>query len=194
MNTFSDISENISNERLLDLGCGIGRHVIFSHEMGLNSYGIDISKTAINEALKWAYQKNLPEPNERLIVGDVRHLPWSDGFFNYAVSHGVLDSMPFKFAATACIELARVMTVGGLFYCDLISGDDYLHAREYHGEEVISSDHEHGTIQSYFNFKTIEEMIGDVFTIEECNLIRHENVLNGRFSTRYHLVLKKRKI
>lgn len=32
----------------LDLGCGIGRHVKFLDEFGLNPYGIDLSGTAIN--------------------------------------------------------------------------------------------------------------------------------------------------
>jgi len=191
LNEFFDVSKNASGKRVLDLGCGIGRHVMYSHEMGLDAYGIDLSETAINVARKWADEKELPEPDVRLIRGDVGCLPWQDGFFYYAVSHGVLDSMPFHIALKACVELARVMEVGGLFYCDLISGDDSAHSREYSGEELITTDHERGTLQYYFNFKAIELMIADVFTIEECNLVRRENVLNGRFSSRYHLVLKK---
>jgi ubiquinone/menaquinone biosynthesis C-methylase UbiE len=185
---FFDVSKNASGKRVLDLGCGIGRHVIFSHEMGLDAYGIDISETAIKAAREWGNEKKLPEPDVRLIGGDVRHLPWRDGFFHYAVSHGVLDSMPFDIAVAACVELARVMEVGGLFYCDLISGDDSAHAREYSGEELVATDHEAGTLQYYFNFKAIQVMIADVFTIEECNLIRRDNILGGRFSSRYHLV------
>ena len=45
---------NSKNKKILDLGCGIGRHVIFSHEMGLDAYGIDISSVAIKFAKIWA--------------------------------------------------------------------------------------------------------------------------------------------
>jgi len=102
--------------------------------MGLNAYGIDLSDVAIWTAREWGEQQQLPEPEKRILQGDIRELPWNDGFFQYAVSHGVLDSVSFKIAREACIELARVMSVGGLFYCDLISGDDSGHAREFSGE------------------------------------------------------------
>jgi hypothetical protein len=83
------------------------------------------------------------------------------------------------------------MPVGGLFYCDLISGDDSRHAREFRGEEVVTSAHEHGTIQLYFNVEMIRLMIDSSFEIEECNLIRRENVLRGGFTSRYHLILRR---
>ena len=44
------------------------------------------------------------------VQSDARKLPWPDGFFTHAVSHGVLDSMPFEIARDACRELARAMT------------------------------------------------------------------------------------
>lgn len=188
---FQDIVHGKHGVRVLDLGCGIGRHVVYCHEMGLEAYGVDLSDAAVEVARKWAIQKQLPDPEERIRQGDVRHLPWDDNFFDYAVSHGVLDSMPFEIAKAACIELARVMPVGGLFYCDLISGDDSRHAREFSGEEVVTTAHEQGTIQLYFNLGKILSMVDGVFEIDECNLIRRENVLQGGYTSRYHLVLRK---
>ena len=63
------------------------------------------------------------------------------------------------------------MEIGGLFYCDLISGDDSRHAREFSGEELITTDHENGTVQHYFNFTEIERLIAGLFMIEHCNLV-----------------------
>lgn len=189
-NEFRDISP-IQISRVLDLGCGIGRHVIYCHEMGFDGYGIDLSSTAIQVAREWAAKEGLPEPEKRILQGDIRQLPWGDGFFPYAVSHGVLDSMPFEVARTACLELARVMPAGGLFYCDLISGDDSRHAREFSGEEVVNMEHEKGTIQLYFNLAKIQSLIDGVFEIEECNLIRRENVFRGNCTARYHLALRR---
>ena len=150
------------------------------------------SDTAVQVACEWGRQKALPEPEQRIRQGDIRRLPWDNGFFRYAVSHGVLDSMPFEIARAASVELARVMPVDGLFYCDLISGDDSRHAREFSGEELVTTAHEQGTIQLYFNLAKIEAMIDGVFEIDECNLIRRENVLRGGFASRYHLVLRRR--
>lgn len=188
---YKNITQDSDKKRVLDLGCGIGRHVIFCHEMGLEAYGIDLSDAAIQIALKWAERSVFPKSETRIYQGDIRQLPWVDGFFHYAVSHGVLDSMSFKIAREACFELARVMSKDGLFYCDLISGDDSHHAREFTGEEVVNTMHERGTIQLYYNFSTIQAMIENLFKIEECNLIRRENILQGGYTSRYHLILKK---
>ena len=35
--------------RVLDLGCGLGRHIVLAHELGLDAYGIDVSARAIEE-------------------------------------------------------------------------------------------------------------------------------------------------
>jgi hypothetical protein len=99
--------------------------------------------------------------------------------------------MPFEIARAACVELARVMPIGGLFYCDLISGDDSQHAREFNGDEIVNTAHKQGTVQLYFNLSKIQLMIQDVFELEECNLIRRENILRGGYTSRYHLVLKR---
>lgn len=191
LSEFRDVSKESGQGRILDLGCGIGRHVMYCYEMGLDVYGIDLSDEAIQVAWEWAEYKELTEPKKKIRQGDIRCLPWSDGFFRYAVSHGVLDSMPFEIARTSCVELARVMTVGGLFYCDLISGDNSQHSREFSGEEIVTSFHEQGTVQHYFNMAKILLLIDEVFEVEECNLIRRENVLHGGYTSRYHLVLKR---
>jgi ubiquinone/menaquinone biosynthesis C-methylase UbiE len=189
---YEERTSDASKIKVLDLGCGIGRHVMYCHENGINAFGIDISSSAINFAKKWADSKGISKIENKIKSGDIRNLPWNEGYFNFAISHGVLDSMPFDIARAACIELSRVMSSNGLFYCDLISGDDSNHAREYSGEEIISTDHEKGTIQLYFNFDMVSKLFIDIFEIIECNLLRRENVITGGYSSRYHLVLKRR--
>lgn len=159
--------------------------------MGLDAYGIDLSEAAIQVATEWAASRGVPEPLRKIQQGDIRQLPWADGYFAFAVSHGVLDSMPFETARSACEEFARKMASGGLFYCDLISGDDSKHSREYSGEEVVTTSHEHGTVQLFFNLSTVHSLFDGLFEIIECILIRREEVVRGGYSSRYHLTLKK---
>ena len=191
LNEFRDVAPGSAGGRVLDLGCGIGRHVLYCNDMGLDSYGIDLSDAAVGVAREWARLRSFPNPDSRICQGDIRTLPWGDGFFRYAISHGVLDSMTFEIARSACLELGRVMSKDGLFYCDLISGDDSGHAREFSGEEVVETAHEQGTVQLYFNLATILKMIEGVFVVDECSLVRRENVLQGGYHSRYHLVLRR---
>jgi SAM-dependent methyltransferase len=192
LDEYRDVAPRDEPARFLDLGCGIGRHVIYCHDMGLDAYGVDLSDEAIGVAREWAARRGLAHPIDRIRQGDIRALPWPDGHFDYVVSHGVLDSMPFSIAREACVDVARVMTAAGRFYCDVISGDDSQHAREFAGEEIVATRHEQGTVQLYFNLSAIHELIDGLFDIVECILVRRENVLAGGYSSRYHLVLKPR--
>jgi ubiquinone/menaquinone biosynthesis C-methylase UbiE len=188
---FSDVSWFESKPKILDLGCGIGRHIFFANEMGLDPYGIDLSDSAIKVAREWAEQKGIDRVIDRIIQGDIRKMPWNSGYFNFVFSNGVLDSMHYEIARDAVKEVARVLEKDGLFYCDVVSGDDSNHAREYSGEEVVNTLHEQGTVQSYFNYSKLSTMIDGLFTIVECVLIKRENILDGKYTSRYHLVLKK---
>ena len=153
--------------------------------------GIDLSEEAVNMARIWTTQHKIPDPKRRIIVGDASTLPWDNEFFSYVLSHGVLDSVYFDIARSICKETARVMRARGLFYCDLISGDNSSHAREFAGEEIVETVHENGTVQSYFNYSKINTLIEGLFEILECKLIRTENIITGDYNSRYHLVLKK---
>jgi ubiquinone/menaquinone biosynthesis C-methylase UbiE len=177
--------------RLLDLGCGSGRHVVYAHEMGLEAYGIDVSDTAVEQARAWAEEAGMRGAAERIVAGDVRALPWGDGTFDAAVSHGVLDSMHFEIAQAGMRETSRVLKAGGWFYCDLVSGDDSRHAREFAGEEIADWEREKGTVQSYFNFGKLERLTAGLFEMAECFLIRKENLVRGGYISRYHLTLRK---
>lgn len=192
LDKFKDTSSCSLQPKLLDLGCGIGRHVFFSHHLGLESYGIDLSDTAIEIAWDWADKEKIPVLKERIKQGDIRCLPWEDDFFDFVVSHGVLDSLHYDIAVKATAETARVLKKNGLFYCDIISGDNDAHYREYAGEEIVKTNHETGTIQSYFNYSKMLDLFAKDFHMEEALLIRKENILKGDFSSRYHLTLKKK--
>jgi ubiquinone/menaquinone biosynthesis C-methylase UbiE len=187
---FRDILSCNPPSRILDLGCGIGRHVVYCHDMGLDAYGVDLSEYAVGIACSWARNSGMKEPESKIVQGDVRNLPWGQDYFDFVLSHGVLDSMHFAVARSACQELSRVLKKGGLCYCDLISGDDSTHAREFAGEETVVTLHEKGTIQSYFNFTKISQLIEGYFEIMECLLIQREDTLAGSATTRYHLILK----
>ena len=103
-------------KRVLDLGCGNGRHAIYFAREGMEACGIYISSTAIEWAQDWARRENL-EVDFR--VGNIAQLPYPDQHFDVVVSHGVLDHISMDDAKQAVAEVARVLTTGGLFYCDL---------------------------------------------------------------------------
>ncbi|ADM72609.1 hypothetical protein GMA19_04855 [Paenibacillus polymyxa E681] len=189
---YKTIHTHQAQPRFLDVGCGIGRHIIFSKQMGLDSYGIDLSDEAIMKARAWASSAGIDHIECKIVAGSITKMPWNDGFFQFAGSNGVFDSMNFEIAKEGIRETARVLEKEGLFYCDLISGDDSNHSREFTGEEISGTGHEQGTVQMYYNYSKILDLIGSNFAIEEITMIRNENILTGFFHSRYHLILRKR--
>ncbi len=177
------------NPRVLDLGCGIGRHVRFCDDLRLEAWGVDHSRIALGEAGRICDREGRGHLVGRFVVANGERLPFADGAFDFIVSHGVLDSMPFDVARRTMRDCRRVLSASGRFYLDLISGDDHRHFPEFAGEEVVATTHEQDTVQSYFNFARIEQLVGNGFVIEECQKVSRTSVLSPVRQARYHVVL-----
>lgn len=193
VDSFFDLHNFGRNPRALDLGCGIGRHVRYLDDMRLEAYGIDFSATAVQSATEIFEAEGRHHLVERLKIGSSTNLEYSDESFDVIVSHGVLDSMRFEEARQSIKECRRVVSPDGLFYLDLISGDDSGHDADFCGEELVTGAHETGTIQSYFNFHKVLELLGEDFAPIKCELIRKENFIEaegGGWSSRFHLVVR----
>jgi ubiquinone/menaquinone biosynthesis C-methylase UbiE len=109
-------------ERVLDLGCGNGRHAIYFARQGMKATGIDVSEQAIEWAKDWARREAL---DIDFRVGNIENLPFENATFDVVVSHGVLDHIHMNSAQKAAVEVRRVLKPKGLFYCDLRSTEDY---------------------------------------------------------------------
>ena len=116
--------------KILDTGCGNGRHVVFFAEQGYDVYGIDISEEAIEIAAAWVAKQGL---HVALMVGDVEGLPFEAEYFDVVISHEVLDHVSFTKAKKAINEIKRVSREGAYFYLTLRSIWDSEFSR---GEEV----------------------------------------------------------
>lgn len=187
---YSDAQNWLATPKVLDLGCGIGRHVKFLHNYGLEAWGIDLSGVALEKARELFALEGLACLSDKLVEASITEMPFASNYFDFVVSHGVLDSLPFNLAQEAMVETARCLKPGGMFYLDLVSGDDSQHNPDFYGEEIVQTAHELGTIQSYFNWDKIRMLIGENYEVEEGFLIRRSSMIGNSFHSRYHLVLK----
>lgn len=82
--------EIFSGKKVLDGGCGAGRHVLKIAESGAKQIiGIDISKSA-----EVAYEKVKRLSNADIVQTDICHLPFKPGYFDFIYSIGVLQHLP----------------------------------------------------------------------------------------------------
>lgn len=183
-----DIAPHAAGSRVLDAGCGIGRNLVFGHEMGLQMHGMDLSQHAIDHALRWLEHVGVPGASSRVMQADIRALPWPAAYFDHALSESALDSMPYSVAVEGIAEIARVLKPGGYFYCSLISGDETGHDPDFCGEVMVESKHEARTIQSYFNATKIRTFLEPHFEILSLYLVQTQLQTNSARHGRWHAV------
>jgi ubiquinone/menaquinone biosynthesis C-methylase UbiE len=109
-------------EKILDLGCGTGRHSIFLAQQGFEVYGTDMSKTGINIAKKKAELLTLRSIHFK--QHDMIRIPFKDSFFDavictWTIYHGTLDRIQ-----KTVNEIHRVLRPGGMFLTDFLAVKD----------------------------------------------------------------------
>jgi tellurite methyltransferase len=123
---FAQLLKERAARRVLDLGCGTGRHLILLAKEGFEVYGLDISPTGLEEARRWLEEEGL---RAELKEGDMSSLPYPEGFFDGAISihviyHGTLAQM-----RKAIGELHRTLRPGGLALLTFQSRRSYRYGR-----------------------------------------------------------------
>ena len=105
-------------KRVLDLGFGIGRHVILFSRKGFETYGIEPTHTGFSYCKEWLETEGL---KANIRIGEMTELPYEDGFFDFVLSwnvvyHGTIDDL-----IRAMAEIYRVTAQGGMAYITLNS-------------------------------------------------------------------------
>jgi len=117
-------------KRVLDLGCGAGRNLVYLLEKGFDVYGIDCAPKGL-EIIKERLKKE--KRKYSLKLGNVfNNLPYEDNFFDAVISVQVLQHGKINEIKKAIKEIKRILKPRGLIFitlCGRISNGkvrDYL--------------------------------------------------------------------
>jgi len=100
---------------VLDVGCGVGRHVLYLAVRGFQVAGMDISPSGIRLAQEAAAARQLTFDGK---VGDMTSLPWADETFDAALSTSTIHHQMRSGIVQTLAEVRRVLKPGGLFLVD----------------------------------------------------------------------------
>ena len=121
-------------EKVLDLGCGTGRHALFLASQGFQVYATDLSETGIKIARRKAKSLGL---SIHFKQHDMREIPFADNFFDaviciWTIYHGTLADIQKTVS-----EVYRVLKVNGTFHTDMLSVDHLKFVETYGlGDEI----------------------------------------------------------
>lgn len=143
--------------KVLDLGCGTGKHSIFLAQEGFDVYATDMSSTGVNIAREKA--ESLGLSNIHFLQHDMMGIPFANSFFDaviciWTIYHGTLSRIQ-----ETINEIYRVLKPGGMVLTDFlaVNDDTYGTGREiekntFLGEKKTEEDVPH-------HYSTEEELV-----------------------------------
>jgi SAM-dependent methyltransferase len=104
-------------DRVLDVGCGGGRHAFEACRRGARVAALDLSPAELPPVLATTVamrQASELPPGATIcaVSGDITNMPFADGAFDSVIASEVLEHVPADHLALA--EIARVLRPGGL--------------------------------------------------------------------------------
>lgn len=106
-----------AGDKVLDLGCGFGRHAFEAARRGASVVALDAGRDEVEgvaatfAAMLEAGEFAKGSLHANAVQGDALHLPFPDGSFDRVICSEVLEHIPDDVAAMR--ELARVLRPGG---------------------------------------------------------------------------------
>ena len=101
-------------KRVLDLGSGSGRHVVFLAQHGFDVYGTDISETGLKITRRWLKQKGLKAKLKR--ASCYKRFPFPKDFFDAVTSIQVIHHNYYDKVKYCISEIERVLKPGGVVF------------------------------------------------------------------------------
>jgi SAM-dependent methyltransferase len=100
--------------RILDLGCGTGRHIVYFSRLGFDVYGFDASPKAIAMTQEWLNNEDL---KARFCEHQMEDLfPYENDFFDAVISVQVIHHNLMNDIRKTIGEIGRVLKPGGILF------------------------------------------------------------------------------
>ena len=114
MDRISELFKEKGVVRILDLGSGTGRHLVYFAKKGFEVYGIDASPKGIEMANQWLSEENL---KANIVLHRMEEkFPYENNFFDAIISIQVIHHNRMKDIKVTISEIGRILRKGGIIF------------------------------------------------------------------------------
>jgi len=173
-----EILGSLCKGRLLDAGCGSGKHSIPLRMRGFDVIGVDVSTGALEMATRGSVCREL---DITFLAADICHLPFPARSFDVIWCYGVLQHLMLAERELAINEFRRLLRRNGTLFIEVFGEEDM----RYGGNEVEPNTFKRrkGIIYHYFNKNELKRLLeGFSCRIEES---KKEKRFEGRVYIRH---------
>lgn len=145
--------------RVLDVGCGGGRHLVYPAEQGFVVYGTDRSAAGLTISRERLEKEGLKAVLRRC---DMTEVPFPDEFFDAVLSVQVLHHNTLESVGKAVGEIRRALKGGGLFFANFCGKGDHKEGKGKKiepGTYIRDSGIEAGMPPHFFTRQEVEDLL-----------------------------------
>jgi len=171
--------------RVLDLGCGAGRHLIYVATQGFEAHGIDISETGLNLTRDRLRKRNL---EAHIVKCSMNLLPYVDSCFDAVISLHTIYHQKLRGVQETTSEIRRTLKKKGLLLINFLTKRTYSYGKGVKVEEntfVEQEGVERGVLHHFTDDEEIQRLFEN-FTIIDLKLSEKE--VEGKLRSRWTLV------
>ena len=153
-------------KRMLDLGCGVGRHLFHLAKEGFEVHGLDNSSEGLKRTSEWLKDEGL---SATLVTGDMGAIPYPDSFFDAVVAFHVIYHATYEDMKKVVEGMNSKLASGGYLLLTLISTkhSHYGVGREIEKNSFVDEhDREKSTIHHYSDEEEARELLKEFQIIE----------------------------
>ena len=180
-------------EKVLDFGCGLGRHSIFFANHGFDVNAFDLSAEGTEHLKQWAEKEQL---SIDVKVGDMQELPYPTHSFDAIFAYHVISHTDSLGIRKILKEISRVLKPGGEVYMTFCSKETWSYRDagypQYDANTVIKTDDgpEKGVFHFYVDLDDIIALLFD-FEIESIRHIDDCYLAGHRQNSKHYFVLAR---
>ncbi|UCC20299.1 MAG: class I SAM-dependent methyltransferase [Promethearchaeota archaeon] len=157
-------------QKILDVGSGTGRHLVFFSKKGFQVYGFDSSPKGITIAKKWLEEENL--------IGSLKlhrmekKFPYQDKFFDAIISIQAMHHNKIKDILVTVSEIERVLKTGGMIFITFPKFERISESEDWQLEEIEKGTYiphagqEKGLPHHFFTIEEIHDVFGSFNLLE----------------------------